>query len=135
MSSGAISLSMACCSIRKTAKSLISSVDRKICASRSCAPSLRRTDGAHDLLAQIFLSTDEIKDLAVFRIEQQAIDSEIAPLDILFRFFRVGHLVRVTAVGVKAIGPEGGNFDGVHSSSGFVHLIRREIRSRGRVTG
>src|SRR4051812_2478450 len=54
--------------------------------------SFRWADGADYLVAQVLLPANIGENFVCGRIEEQAVDGEIAALDVLLRFLRVGDL-------------------------------------------
>ena len=55
-------------------------------------------DGADDFGVEIAASADEVEDLVGERIEQQAVDGEVAALDIFLWSFAEADLVRMAAI-------------------------------------
>src|SRR5580704_2132160 len=72
-------------------------------------------NGSNDPVLQILLPPDEIQDLVRVRIEQQAIDGEIAALNIFLRIFAEANLVGMTAVAVSDVAAKRGNLDSTSS--------------------
>ena len=72
---------------------------------------LGAADGADDFGLQILLSADVVKNLAGHRIEQQAVDGEVAAFDVFLRTLAESHLIGMAAVGVANVAAESGNFD------------------------
>ena len=69
-------------------------------------------DGADDAGLEIVAAADVVEDaIAVQRIQQQAVDGEVAALDVLLRALWCSDLVGMAAVGVGAVGAEGGDLD------------------------
>ncbi len=68
-------------------------------------------DGADDSCGKISAAADEVEDFAGVVAHQQAVDSEIAALDIFFGSLGIDDLVGMAAVGITDIGAEGGDFD------------------------
>ncbi len=68
-------------------------------------------DGADDSCGKISAATDEVEDFAGVVAHQQAVDSEIAALDIFFGSLGIDDLVGMAAVGITDIGAERGDFD------------------------
>src|SRR5258708_2681863 len=67
-------------------------------------------DGADDSCGKISAAADEVEDFAGVVAHQQAVDSEIAALDIFFGGLRINNLIGMAAVGIADIGAEGGDF-------------------------
>jgi hypothetical protein len=73
---------------------------------------MRLADSTDDFALQVFTSAHEVENFVVVqRIEQQAIDGEVAALHIFFGVTSEAHLIGMTAIGVQAIGAEGGDFN------------------------
>ena len=79
---------------------------------------LRRADGAHQAALQVAPAFDVVEQLAVRsvgmrgeRIEQQAVDGEVAPLHVMLRRGGVAHRVGMAAVEIGSVGAEGGDLD------------------------
>ena len=75
-------------------------------------------NGADDAVSEVLTPADEVVQLAVCGvgmgtqgIEQEAVDGEVAALDVHLRAFGVEDALRMAAVEVGSIGSEGGNLD------------------------
>ena len=71
----------------------------------------RLTDGSDDSGGEIGAAADEVEDFARVVAHEQAIDGEIAALDIFFGSLGIDDLVGMAAVGIADVGAEGSNFD------------------------
>lgn len=67
-------------------------------------------DGAEQAHAKVHLAVDVIDDLIGERVEEEAVDGEVAALGVEFGC-GVGDAVRTAAVAVAAVAAEGGDFD------------------------
>jgi len=71
----------------------------------------RFADGADDSGGEIGAAAHKVEDFAGVMAHQEAVDGEIAALDIFFGCFRVDDLIGMAAVRVAEVGAEGGDFD------------------------
>src|SRR5580658_10464925 len=74
-------------------------------------PSVRIADGSDDSGFEILASANEIQNLVRDRIEQQAVDGEIAAFDIFSRILAETNLVGMTSVAVSDVAAKGGDFN------------------------
>ena len=81
------------------------------------------------ILARGLLVRQQSPELAGRRIEQQAVDGEVAALDIFLRTLAETHLVGMAAIAVADVTAEGGDFDHV-AVTGRDFWIRRSQLSR-----
>ena len=72
---------------------------------------LRIANGANDSGLEIVAAVDIIEDFVRQRIEQQAIDREIAAQHVFARIFAEADFVGMTAIGVAKIGAEGSDLN------------------------
>jgi hypothetical protein len=68
-------------------------------------------DGADDFGGEIGAAADEVEDFAGIVAHEQAVDGEVAALDVLFGCLGIDDLVGMAAVGVADVGTERGDFD------------------------
>jgi hypothetical protein len=68
-------------------------------------------DGADDSGGEIGASADEVENFAGVVAHEEAVDGEIAALDILFGSLGIDDLIGMAAIGIADIGAEGGDFD------------------------
>jgi len=71
----------------------------------------RLADGADDSCGEIGTAADEVEDFAGVVAHEEAVDGEIAALDVFFGCFGIDDLIGMPAVGVAEVGAEGGDFD------------------------
>ena len=71
----------------------------------------RIADGADDFGSQILLPADVVENFVRYGIEQQAVDSEVAALDIFPSALAEAHPIGVTAVAVADVRTESGDFN------------------------
>src|SRR5262249_6545033 len=70
----------------------------------------RRADGPQQARREVFLPADVIDDLAGERVEEHAVDGEVAPQGVL-ALGREDNRVGVSAVAVRDVGAEGGDLN------------------------
>jgi hypothetical protein len=67
--------------------------------------------GADDSGGEIGAAADEVEDFPSVMAHEEAVDGEIAALDIFFGRLGIDDLVGMAAVGIADVGAEGGDFD------------------------
>ena len=83
-------------------------------------------DSANDPRAQIGAAVDVIEDFVGARIEQQAVDGEIAAQDIFLRRWRENDAVGMPPVGIADVRAESSNFN---FGAAFGHENHAELRA------
>ena len=68
-------------------------------------------DGANDSGGEVGTAADEVEDFIGVVAHEQAVDGEVAPLNVLLRSLSIDDLIGVAAVGIAEVGAEGGDFD------------------------
>ena len=92
----------------------------------------RLADGANDSGGEIVAAADEVEDFAGVVAHEQAVDGEIAALDVFFGRLGIDDLVGMAAIGVTEVGAEGGDFDFERNRRGQgLRRIARRRRGRG----
>ena len=69
------------------------------------------TNGANDPGFEIVLASDEVEDLVLLGIEQQAVDGEVTALHVLARIASKLNFIGMASIGVANIAAKGGNLD------------------------
>src|SRR5580658_7484478 len=73
--------------------------------------SLRITDGSNDASFEILASADKIQHLVCDRIEQQAVNCEVAAFHIFTWILAEANLIGMTAVAISDVTAKGGNLN------------------------
>ena len=71
----------------------------------------RLANGANDFGGEVGATTDEIQDFAGVVAHEEAVDGEVAALDVFFGRVGINDLVGMAAIRVANVGAEGGYFD------------------------